>query len=73
MNQAWLQRSTVLSTGRGVTCCPGLDMPATLYYGVDEPRTPEQVERCLREARRREQGLPMFTAINSTQAHIDAT
>lgn len=40
-----------------------------LYYGVDEPRTPEQIERCLGEAkRRREQGLPMFTAINSRQA-----
>ena len=40
-----------------------------LYYGVDEPRTPEQIERCLREVkRRREQGLPMFTAINSRQA-----
>lgn len=46
-----------------------LGFDGLLYYGVDEPRTPEQVERCLREAkRRREQGLPMFTAINSRQA-----
>ena len=45
----------------------GLD--GLLYYGVDEPRTPDQIERCLREAkRRREQGLPMFTAINSRKA-----
>ena len=46
-----------------------LGLDGLLYYGVDEPRTPEQIERCLREAkRRREQGLPMFTAINSRQA-----
>jgi hypothetical protein len=46
-----------------------LGFDGLLYYGVDEPRTPEQVERCLREAkRRREQGLPMFTAINSRQS-----
>ena len=45
-----------------------LGFDGLLYYGVDEPRTPEQIERCLREAkRRREQGLPMFTAINSRQ------
>jgi hypothetical protein len=46
-----------------------LGLRGLLYYGVDEPRTPEQVDRCLREAkRRREQDLPMFTAINSRQA-----
>lgn len=46
-----------------------LGFDGLLYYGVDEPRTPEQIDRCLREAkRRREQGLPMFTAINSRQA-----
>ena len=46
-----------------------LGLGGLLYYGVDEPRTPEQIERCLREAkRRREQGLPMFTAINSREA-----
>lgn len=46
-----------------------LGLGGLLYYGVDEPRTPEQIERCLREAkRRREQGLPMFTAINSRKA-----
>ncbi len=46
-----------------------LGLGGLLYYGVDEPRTPEQIERCLREAkRRREQNLPMFTAINSRKA-----
>jgi len=46
-----------------------LGLGGLLYYGVDEPRTPEQIQRCLREAkRRREQGLPMFTAINSRKA-----
>lgn len=47
----------------------GLGFDGLLYYGVDEPRTPEQIERCLREVkRRRAQGLPMFTAINSREA-----
>lgn len=46
-----------------------LGLDGLLYYGVDEPRTPEQIERCLREARRRrEAGLPMFAAINSRAA-----
>jgi hypothetical protein len=46
-----------------------LGFDGLLYYGVDEPRTPEQIDRCLREARRRrKEGLPMFTAINSRQA-----
>jgi len=46
-----------------------LGFDGLLYYGVDEPRTPEQVERCLTEAkRRRKQNLPMFTAINSRRA-----
>jgi hypothetical protein len=46
-----------------------LGFDGLLYYGVDEPRTPEQIERCLGEAKRRnEQGLPMCTAINSRQA-----
>jgi len=46
-----------------------LGLGGLLYYGGDEPRTPEQIQRCLREAkRRREQGLPMFAAINSRGA-----
>ncbi|MCL4206949.1 MAG: DUF4091 domain-containing protein [Pirellulaceae bacterium] len=46
-----------------------LGFDGLLYYGVDEPRTPEQIERCLSEsARRNKLGLPMFTAINSRQA-----
>jgi len=41
------------------------------YYGVDEPREPEQIERCRKEAERRAKlGLHMFTAINSTQAQL---
>jgi hypothetical protein len=39
------------------------------YYGVDEPREPEQIERCRREAeRRRALGLHTMTAINSRPA-----
>ncbi len=40
-----------------------------LYYGVDEPRSEEAIERCLREGqRRRERDLTMMAAINSHQA-----
>ncbi|MBM3887503.1 MAG: DUF4091 domain-containing protein [Verrucomicrobia bacterium] len=40
-----------------------------LYYGVDEPNTPEAIERCRKEAeRRRRLGLHMMTAINSRPA-----
>ncbi|NUQ61825.1 MAG: DUF4091 domain-containing protein [Pirellulales bacterium] len=46
-----------------------LGFDGLLYYGVDEPRTPEQVERCLKEsARRRKLDLPMMAAINSREA-----
>ena len=46
-----------------------LGFDGLLYYGVDEPRTPEQIERCLKEsARRRKLGLPMMAAINSKAA-----
>ncbi len=46
-----------------------LGFDGLLYYGVDEPRSAEQIQRCLKEARRRlDRGLPMFTAINSTEA-----
>lgn len=46
-----------------------LGFDGLLYYGVDEPRTPEQVERCLKEsARRQKLGLPMMAAINSRAA-----
>ena len=39
------------------------------YYGVDEPRSPEAVERCRKEAERRlKAGLHMMTAINSRPA-----
>ena len=39
------------------------------FYGVDEPRTAAQIDRCRREAERRlSQGLHMFTAVNSTAA-----
>jgi len=39
------------------------------YYGVDEPNTPAAIERCRKEAKRRQQtGLHMFTAINSKTA-----
>jgi len=39
------------------------------YYGVDEPRSAEQVERCRKEAERRlKLGLHMMTAINSRAA-----
>ena len=39
------------------------------YYGVDEPTRPEQIERCRKEAERRQRaGLHMFTAINSVAA-----
>ncbi len=37
-----------------------------LYYGVDEPHTPEQIERCRKEAeRRRKIGLKTLTAISA--------
>lgn len=40
-----------------------------LFYGVDEPKTPEQVARCQHEAERRTSlGLHMMTAINSKSA-----
>lgn len=46
-----------------------LGFDGLLYYGVDEPRTPEQIERCLKEsARRQKLGLPMMAAINSRSA-----
>lgn len=39
------------------------------YYGVDEPNTPEQIERCRKEAQRRSAaGLHMMTAINGRAA-----
>ncbi|GIS60503.1 MAG: hypothetical protein CM1200mP2_27280 [Planctomycetaceae bacterium] len=41
------------------------------YYGVDEPSTPDAIERCRKEAeRRRGTGLHMFTAINSKPAQM---
>lgn len=41
------------------------------YYGVDEPTTPPQIERCRKEAERRQAaGLHMFTAINSKPAQM---
>jgi len=46
-----------------------MGFPDLYYYGVDEPGTPEQIERCQKEAERRMQsGLHMFTAINSAKA-----
>ncbi len=40
-----------------------------LYYGVDEPRGTEKIERCRKEAeRRRRLGLPMMAAINDRTA-----
>jgi hypothetical protein len=46
-----------------------LGFDGLLYYGVDEPRTPEQVQRCLKEsARRQKLGVPMMAAINSRDA-----
>ena len=46
-----------------------LGFDGLLYYGVDEPRTPEQLDRCLKEsARRQKLGLPMMAAINSRHA-----
>jgi hypothetical protein len=42
-----------------------------LFYGVDEPRTPEMIEKCKREAqRRRSLGRSMMTAIDSRQAQL---
>lgn len=39
------------------------------YYGVDEPNSPAQIERCQKEAERRKRaGLHMMTAINGRQA-----
>ena len=39
------------------------------YYGVDEPTQADQIERCRKEAERRQRaGLHMFTAINSKAA-----
>lgn len=39
------------------------------FYGVDEPNSPDQIERCRKEAERRKKaGLHMFTAINSAEA-----
>ena len=41
------------------------------YYGVDEPTQPEQIQRCRKEAERRQAaGLHMFTAINSKAAQL---
>lgn len=41
------------------------------YYGVDEPNTPEAIERCRKEAERRlAAGLHMMTAINSAAAQV---
>jgi len=40
------------------------------YYGVDEPHTPAQIERCVNEVKRRQaMGLHMLTAINSKPAY----
>ena len=39
------------------------------HDGVDEPNTPEQIERCRKEAQRRSAaGLHMMTAINGRTA-----
>jgi hypothetical protein len=39
------------------------------FYGVDEPNKPDQIERCRKEAERRQKaGLHMFTAINGAVA-----
>jgi len=41
-----------------------------LFYGVDEPKTEEQIDRCIKEAkRRRAMGLNMLTAINNQKAY----
>jgi len=46
-----------------------LGFPDLYYYGVDEPNTPEQIERCRKEAQRRSAaGLHMMTAINGRAA-----
>jgi hypothetical protein len=40
-----------------------------LYYGVDEPRKPEQIERARKEGLRRQKlGLPMMMAVNDRKA-----
>jgi hypothetical protein len=42
-----------------------------LFYGVDEPRTPENIEKCKREAlRRQKSGLSMLTAIDRREAQL---
>ncbi len=40
-----------------------------LFYGVDEPHTEEQINRCIQEAKRRhDKGFSMLTAISSREA-----
>jgi hypothetical protein len=52
-----------------VTAAKKMGFEDLYYYGVDEPNKPEQIERCRKEAERRQQaGLHMFTAINSKSA-----
>ena len=42
-----------------------------LFYGVDEPKSPEMIEKCKTEAQRRQKlGLSMMTAINSREAQL---
>jgi len=56
---------------RQVAAAKKLGLGGLFYYGVDEPTTPEQIERCRKEAeRRRAAGLHMFTAINSKAAQL---
>ena len=46
-----------------------MGFPDVLFYGVDEPNTPQDIERCRAEAERRlKAGLHTFNAINSVAA-----
>jgi len=57
------------NAARQVAAAKKMGFSDLLYYGVDEPNTPQQIERCRTEAERRQQtGLHMFTAINSKSA-----
>ena len=52
-----------------VTAAKKMGFEDLYYYGVDEPNKPEQIERCRKEAERRQRAdLHMFTAINSKTA-----
>jgi len=54
-----------------VTAAKRIGFEDLYYYGVDEPNNPEQIERCRKEAERRQRaGLHMLTAINSKTAQV---